>query len=193
MPDDKLEQLLHTADKSAGTPLYKPDSLADAVHRRARRRRIKVVVAPIAAAVLILAGFCLFTFTNKTRQKPLTPEQIASLNTQIRNLNEKTDATLKLVREVIERQKSLERLAKLNAQLAEFKDPLEQLNKNINKTALILVYYADKRYEESGNPQDVIQTYNRVIELFPDTNSAKLAKQKLVEIQKNKTNNQISL
>jgi septal ring factor EnvC (AmiA/AmiB activator) len=191
MNNDRLEQLLQAADKSAGRPVYHTDNLADFVHRRARRRRIKMVVAPIAAAFLILAGFWILPKT--VGQKPLTPEQIASLNTQIRDLNKRVDATLNLVREVLAQQKAQQRLDELNAQLAAIPDPLDELNKKVEKTAFILVYYADKRYEESGNPQDVIQTYNRVIELFPDTRSAKLAKQKLVEIQKNKTDNQISL
>ena len=193
MNNDRLEQLLQTADKSAGRPIYHTDNLADFVRRRARGRHIKMIVAPIAAAVFILAGLCLFTFTNKAGQKPLTPQQIASLNAQIKDLNKRVDATLNLVREVLARQKAQQRLDELNAQLAAIPDPLEEMNKKIEKTAFILVYYADKRYEESGDPQDVIQTYNRVIELFPDTRSAELAKQKLIEIQKTKTNNQISL
>jgi septal ring factor EnvC (AmiA/AmiB activator) len=194
MNEEKIEQLLQSADKSASGPLYRSDNLAPLVRRRARRRHTKIIIAPVAAAVLMLAGLCFFAIAKNPKQKSLTPEQIASLNAQIRDLNQKTDATLKLVREVIERQRSIERIAKLNAQLAEFKDPLEKLNADINKTAFILVSSADKMYDELNDKDSAIKTYNQVIGLFPQTPSAESARQKLLKIQNvtvNKNNTSI--
>jgi hypothetical protein len=188
MNDDKIEQLLQTADKTAGRPVYHTDNLTDIVRRRAHRRQIKRVVSSIAVIILIFAGLFLWTITNNNKQKPLSPEQIASLNDQIRDLNKRIDATVNLVREVLAQEKTQQRLDELEAKLASIPDPIDELNRKIEKTAIILVYYADKRYEESGDSQDLIQTYNRVIELFPQTRSAKLAKQKLTEIQNNPVN-----
>ena len=188
MPDDKLQQLLQTADESAAEPQYKTVSLTSLVHRRARKRRIKIIISPIAAAFLILSGLCFYTFTKNPRQKPLTPEQIASINAQIKDLNTRIDATLSFVQEVIAQQKAQERLDELNAELASIPDPIEEMNKKIEKTAFILLYYADKAYEEFRNVEDAEIAYSRVVELFPQTRSSEKAKERLEKIRNNPVN-----
>ena len=182
MNNDRLEQLLQAADKSAGGALYKPDNLAGSVRRRYQRRRIKMIVSPVVI-ILLLAGLCIFTIMKNTGPKPLTAEQTASLNVQIQDLNKRVDATLNLVRDVLERQRSLERIAKLDAQLAEFRDPIEKLNEDINKTAFILVSSADKMHDELNDTDSAVKAYNQVIELFPQAPSAESARQKLLKIQ----------
>lgn len=188
MPDERLEQLLQIADKAAGEPLYKSGNLSEIVHRRARKRRIKIIISPIAAVVLILAGLCFYTFMKNPQQKPLTPEQIASLNAQIKDLNTRIDSTLKLVEEITARQRAQERLDELNAELASIPDPIEEMNQKIEKTAFILLYYTDKGYEEFNNAEDAEVAYWRVIELFPQTLSARLAKERLEKIRNNPVN-----
>jgi tetratricopeptide (TPR) repeat protein len=178
MDNDRLEKLLQAADKSAGGALYKPDNLAGSVRRRYHRRRIKMIVSPVV--ILVLAGLCIFTIMKNTGPKPLTAEQVSA---QIQDLNKRVDATLNLVRDVLERQRSLERIAKLDAQLAEFRDPIEKLNQDINKTAFILVSSADKMHDELNDTDSAVKAYNQVIELFPQTPSAESARQKLLKIQ----------
>lgn len=188
MADDKLQQLLQYADKSAGQPQYKTVSLASIAYRQSHKRRIQMIVAPIAAIVIILAGLGLFTFTKKTSPKPLTPEQVAALNAQIKDLNARLDSTLKFVQEVIAKERAQDKLDQLNAELASIPDPIEEMNKKIEKTAFILLYYADKGYEEFRNADDAEISYNRVIALFPQTLSARLAKERLEKIRNNPVN-----
>ena len=185
---DKIEELLQTADKAGGNPRYKSDNLAGVVRHRAHRRQIKIAAGQITIAVLIFMSLCLGIITKNNAPKQLSAEQTASLNEQIQDLNKRIDSTLNLVQEVIASQKAQERLDKLNAELASIPDPVEEMKEKIEKTAFILVYYADKRYEEYGNVEDVSQTYNRVIELFPETRSAELARQRLLKIQNNSVN-----
>ena len=183
MADDKLQQLLQYADKSAGQPQYKAVSLEFIVRRRTHRRRIKMIAGPIAAVVLILTGLSIYTITRNVTPKPLTPQQVASLKAQINDLNARLDSTLKLVEEITARERAQEKLDQLNAELASIPDPMEELNKKIEKTAFILLYYADKGYEEFHNADDAELSYNRVIELFPQTLSARLAKERLEKIR----------
>lgn len=185
MQDDKLQQLLQQADKSSAGPLYRPVSLASISHRRTQKRRFKMITGAISAVVLILAGSGVFIFTKQAGPKPLTPEQVASLKAQIKDLNARIDSTLKLVEEITARERAQEKLKELDAELASLGDPIEEMNQKVERTAFILLYYADKGYEEFKDADEAEVAYNRVIEHFPQTLPARLAKERLEKIRNN--------
>ncbi len=188
MQEDKFQQLLQYADKSADQPQYKAVTLSSIVQRRTHKRKIKMIAGPIAAVVLILVGLGLYIVPKKLGPKPLTPEQAASLKAQINDLNARLDSTLKLVQELTARENAQEKLDQLNAELASIPDPAKELNEKVEKTAFILLYYADKGYDEFRNVDDAELSYNRVIELFPQTLSARLAQERLEKIRNNTVN-----
>ena len=191
MTDIKIKQLLQSADRMAGPLFSVPENLAYLVRRRAsRNRHIKIALLP-AVAVFLLAFISLLLIYKDTHKPQLSDVQAAQLRGQIRDLNLEIDATVKLVSEVLERQERLDRIAQLNAQLAEFTDPSLQLKENLNKTAFLLLDQADTSYQKFNDVDSAVETYNRIIELFPDTLSAEQARKRLIEIQKKTINDYI--
>jgi outer membrane protein assembly factor BamD (BamD/ComL family) len=84
---------------------------------------------------------------------------------------------------VLEKEQKQRSLDELEAQLASIPDPLEEIQKQVDKTAFILVYQADRLYRELNRTDSAVETYNRVIELFPKNRWAQVARQRLSEIE----------
>ncbi|HUT31812.1 MAG TPA: hypothetical protein VMX13_18640 [Sedimentisphaerales bacterium] len=188
MTKDKIENLLRTADQTAGPVKTLSADLAAIVRRRARRRRTIRIAAPIAAVVAALAAVGVWHLAAGTAETPQDQTRLVSIEVQLAQLEARTDATLKLIQEVLEKERRQRKLAKLQAELASIGDPLEEVKKQIEKTAFILVYQADRMYQQRNQKQSALATYNRVIELFPQTRSAQTAKQRLAEIPNNPIN-----
>jgi tetratricopeptide (TPR) repeat protein len=186
MTEEKTKNLLQEADRTAGGPVPVSANLAAAVRRRANRRQTVNLAARIAAAVIFVIAVGIWSFTaRKTRNQ----QRIVALETQIKQLLAQTDATLNFIREVLDEERKQRRLNELQAQLASIPDPLEEIKKQVDKTAFILVYQANRMYRELDQKDSAIQAYNRVIELFPQSRWAEVARQRLSEIQKNQHNN----
>ncbi|MHC4456291.1 MAG: tetratricopeptide repeat protein [Planctomycetota bacterium] len=190
MTEDKIKNLLQKADQTAGHPAPIPDNLTAAVRRRARQRHFANLTIPTATAAIILIAFGIWLLTTKT-EIGQSPEKIASLEAQIQLLQARTDAALNLIQEVIENERKQRRLDELQARLANIPDPLEEIQNQVEKTAFILVYQADRMHRELNQKDSAIQAYNQVIRLFPQTRSAEVARQKLSEIQNNSINKKI--
>ena len=185
MTEDKIKNLLYEADQTAGGPAPVSIDLS-AVRRRANRRQTVNLAARIAAAAVVVIALGIWSFTaKKTRDR----QRIIALEAEIKQLKVQTDATLHLIREVLEEERKQRRLNELQAQLASYSDPLQEIEKQVDKTAFILVYQANRMYRELDQKETAIQAYNRVIELFPQSRWAEVARQRLSEIQKNQLNN----
>ena len=188
MTRDKIENLLRTADQMAGPAKSASANLAAVVRCRARRRRTIRIAAPIAAAVLALAAVGVWSLATTSTEIPQEQTRLVSIEVQLAQLEARTDATLKLIQEVLEKERQQRKLAELQAQLASIGDPLEEVKEQIEKTAFILVYQADRMYQDRNQKDSALATYNRVIELFPQTRSAQTAKQRLAEIHDSPVN-----
>lgn len=181
MTDDKIKQLFQIADRTAGRPLMFPIK-ASAVRRRARVRRAVSVTFRTAAALLIL-GFVIWGLSDRSAKQTAKQAQIAALQAQVKLLQARTDATLKLVREVLKSEREESRLDELQAELANIPDPLEEIQKQVDKTAFTLVYHADQMYRQLNQKGSAVEAYNRVIKLFPKNRWAEVARQRLSEIE----------
>ena len=157
-----------------------------AVRRRAGRRQTANLAFRVAAVAVVLFALCIWSYTAK---KSRDQQRIITLELQIEQLRAQTDATLKLIREVLDEERKQRRLNELQAQLASIPDPLEEIQKQVDKTAFILVYQANRMYHELDQKEAAIQAYNRVIELFPQSRWAEEARQRLLEIKKNQVKN----
>jgi len=184
MTEEKIKNLLQKADEIAGWPEPILVNIS-AVRRRAYQRRLIRLAVPLTVAALLLFAFGIWSFATKTGETAQEQEKIASLQAQIQQLQAGTNATLKLVQEVLENERRQRKLDELYAELASIPDPLEEIQKEVDKTAFILVYQADRMYSELNLKDSAIQTYKRVIELFPKNQWAEVARQRLSEIQKN--------
>ncbi len=186
MTEDKIKNLLQKADQTAGGPASISANLAAAVRRRANRRQTANLAVRIAAAAVVLLALGFWSYTaKKTRDQ----QRIVALEKQIKQLHAQTDATLNLVREVLDEDRKQRRLQELQAQLAGYSDPLEEIQKQVDKTAFILIYQANRMYRELDQKASAIQAYNRVIEFFPQSRWAEEARQRLSEIKNNQPNN----
>ncbi|MHC4757239.1 MAG: tetratricopeptide repeat protein [Planctomycetota bacterium] len=185
MSQDKLTDLLQNADQIAPRPSYKIKSSSVSLHRLAQQKHRRIWTASIAACLLVAVSITLtIAYSHKTRTEQ---QKIIALETRIKQIQADADATLNLVRQVISQQQQQQKLDELNAQLAAIPDPIEEMNQQIERTAFILLYQAD-RYGELNLKQSAIDSYNRLIELFPQTDSAQKAKQKLENIELNSIN-----
>jgi tetratricopeptide (TPR) repeat protein len=186
MTEDKLRKLLQETDRMAGPPGEVHVDLA-AVRRRANRRTFVRLAAPLVAAAVLLLAVGLWNHAIRTPDTNREPEKIASLEAQVKQLQARTDATLSLIHQVLEQEQRQQRLDELEAQLASIGDPIEEMQEQVDKTAFILVYQADRLYRELNQTDSAIENYNRVIELFPENRWAKVARQRLEEIENGKS------
>ena len=182
MTEDKIKNLLEEVDRQAGPPAP-VDVRLSVVRRRAERRRLVSFAGPIAAAAVILIAAGLWSVANKTAETTQENQKIASLENQIKQLQARTNAALNLIEEVLAEERRQTRLNELQAQLAAIADPLEEAHRNLDKTAFILVYQADRMYRELNQTDSAVEAYNRVIELFPQNRWATVARQRLSEIE----------
>jgi len=186
--EDKIKKLLQQADQMAGQPFLVSDNLSTAVRRLAHRRHHIHLYAPYATAALLILTTGILTFTNRTAEKTQEREKIAILENQIIQLQARTDAALNLIQDVIEEEQKQYQLNELEAELASIPDPLDEIQKQVDKTAFILLYQADRMYRELNRTDSAVETYNRIIELFPKNRWAQEARKRLSEIENRRFN-----
>jgi tetratricopeptide (TPR) repeat protein len=185
MTEEEIKKLLQRADKTASEPAVVRVSLS-AIRRRASRRRVVNIVWPVCAAAMLMVAFSIWSLMLRTAQTT-ERNRIAALESQVGQLNARAEVAMNLIQEMLEYEKRRQRLDELEARLASIPDPLEEIQKQVDKTAFILVYQADRMYRELNRTDSAIENYNRVIELFPENRWAKVALQRLSEIEKKKS------
>jgi len=134
-----------------------------------------------------MVAFSIWSLTQRTAQT-MEQDRIAALESQVRQLNAQAEVAMNLIQEVLEEERRQSRLDELEAQLANIPDPLEEMQKQVDKTAYILVYQADRLYRELNQTDSAVENYRRVIELFPENRWAKVARKRLSEIKSEKSN-----
>ncbi|MFC1678076.1 hypothetical protein ACFL3G_13585, partial [Planctomycetota bacterium] len=110
--------------------------------------RVYKMAVGIAAMLVVGAGlwYLVGDFT------PTTAEQgkIVSLEEQVRQLSARADATLRLVEQMVAEQQRQRRLNELKIETVSVSDPLEKMQEQVDRTAFILIYQADRMYKELG-------------------------------------------
>ena len=182
MTEEKIRNLLQEADRIAGRPVQARVDLST-LRRRAGRRRLASLTGPVAAAAMLMIALGIWSLGIKTPEPTHEQRKIASLETQVKQLQASTDAAVALIHEVLEDERRQSRLDQLEAELASIPDPLEEIRKQVDKTAFILVYQADRLYRELNETESAVETYNRVIRLFPRNQWATVARERLSEIE----------
>lgn len=185
MNDEQIRALLQRTDETAGAPRFGPVTAAG-IRGQARRRQLAKAGVPLAVAASVLIGVVLWTLCLRTEEPQ--PQRIASLEEQVKQLQAQTETTLKLVQEVLEKDRQDRRLAALQAELASIPDPVQEIDRQIDKTAFILVYQADKLYKELNLTDSAVQAYKEVIQLFPTNQWADVARERLSQIEQRRMN-----
>jgi TolA-binding protein len=187
MRENEIKKLLQQADKTAGGPALVRLNLS-AIHHRANRKNRMFLVAPLAAAAMLMVALGILALRLRNTGPTEEQKKIASLENQVRQLQARTNAALDFIQQVLDDERRQSRLDELEAQLASIPDPLEEVQKQVDKTAFILVYQADRLYCELNQTDSAVENYKRVIELFPENRWAKVARQRLLEIENKKSN-----
>ncbi len=189
MNEEQFRTLLQRADDVAGEPTIRGISAAG-IRRRIRRRRIITTAVPLAAAAVITIAIATLSHPKPepTPLPPPQPERIASLEEQVKQLQAQTDATLKLVQEVLEKDRQQRRLAALEAELASIPDPVQQMEERVDKAAFVLLYQADRLYKELNQTESAVAAYKEVIQLFPENQWADVARERLDQIERRQIN-----
>lgn len=186
MSTDKIKELLEKADATAGPPRFGPVS-GTAIARRVYRRQLVHIGIPTAVAALLSIGVAIWRM-GVTTHPPEQQTQIASLAKQVEQLQAQTDATLKLVQDVLARDRQQQRLAALEAELAGIADPVEEMKQQADKTAFTLVYQADRLYRELNLIDSAVEAYKQIIQLYPDNRWADVARERLAQIEAHRFN-----
>jgi len=185
MQEERIRQLLQEAE--GAHQLHAPDAgdVATSVRRRARYIRNRNISLRVAAAavILIAAGVLVVQV-----QKDLEAERIASAEKQIAELSIRADAVIKLLDEVLENERRQKELAEIEARLIAVGDPMEDIEREVDKAAFVLVYNADIMYKQLEQTDSAVRTYKQVIEYFGDNRWAEVARERLKEIEKGNVN-----
>ena len=188
MNEYKLKNILSKADANAGEPTPVKVNISE-IEKRAHRKKIYKIVYPSAAAAVILFAICFVTLITGKSEAPKDPVQLVNeIEIRIKQLNESTDNILNMIQEINEQDQEKKRLDELEAELALIPDPIHKVNEELDKTAFTLVFAADKMYKELNMTDSAVDTYKRVIRLFPDNQWAQVARERLEEIQKRNDN-----
>lgn len=187
MTEDKLKKLLQRADRAAGGATEVRVDVS-AVRRRAGRKSMLNLIVPLAAAAVLMIALGIMALMFKSKEPTQEQQKVALLEDRIKQLQARTDAIIGLIQQVLDEEKRQSRLDELQAQLASIPDPIEQVQEQVDKTAFILVYQADRFYRELNQTDSAIEAYNRVIKLFPESRWAQVARQRLEEIKNKKSN-----
>jgi len=185
--DEQIRSLLQKVDRAASVPSFGPVSAAG-IRGRAQRARLVRIAVPVTAAAAILVATAVVTLRVTPQPSPPQTQQIASLQEKINQLQAQTDATLKLVQEVVERDRQGRRVAALEAELASIPDPMQEIDRHVDETAFVLLYQADKLYKELNRTHSAVAAYKEVIQLFPKNRWADVARERLSEIEQRQIN-----
>lgn len=191
MSDERLQQLLRKADAAFGGPRVSSADLPLRVRQRARRQHRAKVFGTATMAVLVLSLTTAAWVNRYGRSVPSPtpivaddgskPASVAELQSHIEQLSEEIRTGCQAVHEVLRRQEVEQRLAALRRQAEA--DPLKEINDQIDRAALTMVYQADRMYRELNLRESAIASYERTIKLFPKTHWAEVAKDRLAELK----------
>ncbi len=188
MNNERIKNLLEDADQAAGPPRYKAVRTCD-IRAQLRRRRSIAVAASTAAAAVLLCGLALWSGRSRPAEPAAEPqERIASLEEQVQQLRAQTETTMRLVQEVLAKDRQERRLAALQAELASIPDPAEELQRQADETAFTLVYQADRMIREMNQTESALEAYEQVIRLFPQNRWADVARERLARIRNQRFN-----
>ena len=175
MNEDRLRQLLRDADAGPLSPAD-PTVLAAAVRGRLRRRRKSRNLATVLSVLLCLAGS--WSFWKRPVHGPIPeaplPGQLAMSLQELDDLRSDTDARMEAVDELMRRRAIVV--------VPERPDPMLAVRLELERSAIIVLDTARGVERNAGDRQEAKSRYQRVIELFPDSYGALLAKQRIREL-----------
>lgn len=196
MTDETFVTLLKTADRSAGGVPEIGAGLAERVRGRRRRERIArtTAVSGVAAALLLAtvvwtlrpAGRTALNYkvVDATSAVPATTaEEISRLRAEVASLRAQAEASTLAVETLRRVNLSRERMRELRA-VRRTIDPAIAAACELERAAITLVQQADRMQREHGLTDAAREAYERAVRLFPETQAAAAAREKLNELER---------
>ena len=194
MSDDPLKKLLQQADAMAGGPPETPGDLAQRVRvLAARRQRVRVGFSAAAAAIVLVVGMTLLWPQGSAPPQPVneppvvqveqSQPDIARLKAEIERLHREADTRLAVVQRTQEILEEMRRFEELKRQ-PPWPDAVANVRREVDQAAYTLVSQADRMCRELDLCDSAAVKYRRVVELFPETRWAVVARQRLSELER---------
>lgn len=171
-------------DRPATTPRAAP------TQRAIFRRRVAATVAATAALVTLAALSALWARRETSPEyllpgakvaAPLSAEAASALEARMKELDREAATCLRVVRLLDQHEHRRQRLQECQAILLR-PDPLVAVDREVNRSAEILVKQADALLRDYGLKDPAVETFRRVAQLFPETGWAEVARRRLDEL-----------
>jgi hypothetical protein len=189
MSADDLHRLLQAADRDA-PPLQPAAGFAGRVAQRVRSRQMRAMRrATTLAAVFVLA--CVSLFTDGATRRNNTSGPLNHASSAARDLRSELEAirlerrlTETFVRELLEGRARRQRIAELQREAQRpIEDPLQAIRAQVDQAAHTLVAQANRLENKYGLPDSAVRTYHDVVDLFPSSPWAAVARERLKHLQ----------
>jgi hypothetical protein len=190
--DDPLKRILQQADVAAGDPPEVAGDLARRVRALAARRRRVSFGLSVAAAVALAAGMTFLVSRAPTSsergagpgivQSGQAPPDLAEIRAEIERLGREAEMRLAVARRTRELLEQTERSRALKRQ-HDYPDPVARARREVDRAAFVLVSQADRMCRDLDLCDSAAVKYQRVVDLFPETPWATVARQRLDEIK----------
>lgn len=115
----------------------------------------------------------------------LTRAEMMQLRSEIADLRDEAALRQQIIDTMLVREAQQQRLAVLEKQLAAYRDPVMEARGQREETAARSLYWAQARSQQDGLTASAQQDYRRIIELFPETQAAAKARQRLGQPNQN--------
>jgi hypothetical protein len=192
MKSDPVRAWLQEADEAAGPLPAVPADLAARVRRAAALRSGRQRTCGVAAAILLACGL-LATWPRPAQEPPAqadrpvagaapAPVPDAALLAKLQQLDAEAEMWLFVARKADEYRQARQ-AARPAAALPEVPDVVARTRRELDQAALTLVQQADRMCRELHQCQTAAVRYRRVVDLFPDSPWATVARQRLDELK----------
>jgi hypothetical protein len=194
MTHDGLRELLAQADAAADSSPVPAAALVQRVRAQARRRqtrrRAAVGAASVLAAIMVIVAIVLPPPPPRTNvatnlpvpsnDKPVTGTRDArDLAAELAAIRTQAAASEACVAAMLKGEARGRKLASVTPRPP---DPLERIRAEQDRGAMALVRQADRQYRELDRKASATAGYGRVVQLFPRTRWAAVARQRLADI-----------
>jgi cell division protein FtsB len=169
---DPLAELLRTADAAQPPPEQRGD-VAGRVHRRARRRRAGQGL--IVAALVVGVGVSVWFSRPPARHSTIASASVAQLQRECAQFDADADMHERTAQLML----SHERAAARRVAAADDRDAVTS---QLERSALILVNQGERLLREPDAKSAAADAFRRVVELFPQSRGAAVARERLNQI-----------
>ncbi len=194
MTDERLAQLLKDADAAGPVPVI-PADLAERVLARAGRRRVvRVGTWAAAAAAVLMAGVGTGIFLwhrphagsaggDLVANAGLAKPDLPALRRDMALLRIQAESNARVAKMMLDIEAQQRRMAQASAALRAL-DPLALARAEVDQAARLVVLEADRKAQESRSAE-AAGDLKRVIEVFPGSAWAQVARERLAELTRN--------